>query len=77
MSKDLFTQFVSVCFGGNQARAAGELGVDRSLVTRICAGNRGITPALAEKIEALSDGRFKKEAFILPTEAPATQGEAA
>lgn len=71
MSKDLFIEFVGVCYDRNQARAAEALGVDRSLVNRICAGDRGITPAMAEKIEALSEGRFRKEAFIWPNSAEA------
>lgn len=72
MSKELFIEFVGVVYDGNQSRAAEALGVDRSLITRICAGDRGITPAMAEKIELLSGGRFKKEPFIWPA-----QGEAA
>lgn len=71
MSKDLFIEFVAVCFDGNQAKAAAALEVDRSLVTRICAGDRGITPAMASKIEVQSEGRFKKEAFIWPVDSVA------
>lgn len=66
MSKELFVEFVGVCFGGNRARAAAALECDRSLVTRICAGDRGITPVMAERIEALSDARYRKEWFIWP-----------
>lgn len=66
MSKTLFTEFIGVVYDGNQAKAAAALCVDRSLVTRICAGDRGITPAMAEKIETLSEGRYRKERFIWP-----------
>jgi DNA-binding transcriptional regulator YdaS (Cro superfamily) len=76
MCKDLFLEFLAVSFEGNQSRAATALDCDRSLVNRILSGERGITPAMAEKIELLSEGRFRKEAFIWPT-APAQQGEAA
>jgi len=68
MSATLFAEFVSVCFDNNQARAAEALGVDRSHVNRICAGERGITPALAAKVEQVSEGRFRKEALIWPDE---------
>lgn len=66
MSKDLFIDFVGVCYEGNQAKAALALGVDRSLINRICAGERGVSPALAARVELLSAGLFKKERFIWP-----------
>lgn len=75
MSKHLFTEFVDLVYDGNQSKAAEALGVDRSLINRICAGDRAVTPAIAEKAETLSAGRFKKERFIWP-EAPTQQGEA-
>lgn len=66
MTTQLFNDFVSVCFDGVQSRAADALDVDRSMVSRICNGERGVSPALAQRIEELSDGRFRKEAFIWP-----------
>lgn len=66
MSIALFQEFIDDRYAGVQSRAADDLGVHRSLVTRILAGDRGITPAMAEKIETLSGGKFKKERFIWP-----------
>ena len=66
MSATLFAEFVSVCFDNNQAKAAEALGVDRSHVSRLCGGDRDITPALAAKVEQLSNGQFRKEALIWP-----------
>jgi len=68
MSASLFTEFVSVCFDGNQSRAAEALGVDRSTVSRICAGDRGITPEVAKRVDELSEGRFTKESLVWPEE---------
>lgn len=66
MTTDLFIDFVSVCFDGVQSRAAEALELDRSTISRICAGERGITPQVAARIEEISEGRFRKEAFIWP-----------
>lgn len=66
MSAVLFAEFVSVCFDNNQAKAAEALGVDRSHVNRLCAGDRNISPALAAKVEQVSGGRYRKEALIWP-----------
>lgn len=62
----LFRDFIDVTFDGNQAKAAQALGVTPSLVSRILRGERSITPAIAEKAEVLSEGRFAKERFIWP-----------
>jgi len=71
MSASTFTEFVAVCFDGNQAKAAAALDMDRSHIWRICKGERGITPELAAKVEQVSAGRYTKEALIWP------EGEAA
>lgn len=63
---DLFREFIDVVFDGNQAKAAAALEVTPSLVSRILSRDRKITPALAEKAERLSDGRFPKERFVWP-----------
>ena len=68
MSVPLFSEFVDVCFDGVQSRAAEALGVHRSFVCRLCAGSRGISPDLAKRIEDLSGGRYRKEAFVWPDE---------
>lgn len=67
----IFDEFVSVTFDGNRTKAAAALGIDKSLVSRLCSGERGITPAIALKVEELSDGRFRKESLIWPNEAAA------
>lgn len=63
---NLFREFVSVCFEGNGSAAAEALGLDRSMVSRICSGERSITPAVAAKVEAVSGGRFRKETLVWP-----------
>ena len=66
MTSALFTQFVDELYGGSRARAAEALGLDASMVTRLCSGERGVSPAVALRIEQVSEGRFAKEAFIWP-----------
>jgi len=68
MPASTFQEFVAVCFDGNQAKAAEALGLDRSHVWRICKGERGISPALAARVETVSEGRYAKEALIWPDE---------
>lgn len=71
MSAATFTEFVAVCFDGSQTKAAEALGLKKSHVSRLCKGERGITPALAVKVEQVSEGRYSKESLIWP------EGEAA
>jgi len=66
MSSALFSQFVDDLYGGNRARAAEALGLDASMVVRLCNGDRNVSPAVALRIEQVSEGRFAKEAFIWP-----------
>jgi len=61
---NLFQTFLDAIFDGNQAHAARVLGVSRSMVSRIARGERGISPALAKRIEEASEGLFRKEQFI-------------
>ena len=63
---ELFNDFVAVVFDGNQSRAADALGGDKSTVSRIAKGSRAITPAVALRIEEVSDRRYRKEAFVWP-----------
>lgn len=63
---DLFREYVEVMFDGNQSRAAEALGVDKSTISRLCAGSRRVTAPLALRIEESSDGRYRKESFIWP-----------
>lgn len=63
---DLFNEFVAVVFDGNQAKAAQALEVDRSMVSRMCKGKRGVSPAMAERIERIGGQHYAKERFIWP-----------
>lgn len=66
MTSVLFSDFVSQIFDGNQSKAADALGMDRSMVSRICSGSRGVSPDVALKVEQASGGRFTKEQFVWP-----------
>lgn len=66
MSADTFKEFVAVCYDNNQTKAAEALGLKKSHVSRLCSGERGITPDIALKVEQLSEGRYTKEALIWP-----------
>ena len=66
MTSVLFSDFVTQIFDGNQSRAADALGMDRSMVSRICSGSRGVSPDVALKVEQASGGRFSKEQFVWP-----------
>lgn len=66
MSAALFTEFVDVVFDGNRTKAAEALEVDKSTVSRVCSGDRGVTPDMARRCEELSNGRFPRERFIWP-----------
>lgn len=65
---DLVTEFVDVCFDGNQAAAAAALDVHRSQVNRLCSGARALTPDMAERIERAAGGRrrYRKERLLWP-----------
>jgi DNA-binding transcriptional regulator YdaS (Cro superfamily) len=66
MASELFREFVEVCYGGNQRRAAAALNVSPSQVCKIIGGDRNVSPALAQRVEEVSDGRYAKEALIWP-----------
>ena len=55
-----------IAFVGSQAEAARRLGISEAQVSRIANGKRGVSPAVALRIEQVSEGRFAKEAFIWP-----------
>ncbi len=65
-STTLFNEFVDSLYGGSRVEAARALELDKSMVVRLCSGDRNVTPAVAQRIEKLSEGRFRKEAFIWP-----------
>lgn len=58
---------------GSQRRAADALGISEFKVSRIVNGRAPLTPAIAEKVEQVSHGLFKKERVLWPTKS----GEAA
>ncbi|GHH52443.1 helix-turn-helix transcriptional regulator [[Pseudomonas] boreopolis] len=60
----LFNDFVTQIYGGNQARAARDIGVTRSHVSRLVSGDRAVTAEIADRCQQLSAGRFKREWFI-------------
>lgn len=68
MPAETFKEFIEVCCEGSQAKAAEKLGLDKSHISRLCKGERGITPALAARIEQESGGRYSKESLIWPDE---------
>jgi len=81
MSSNLFNEFVQAEYDGNQARVAEALQVSPALVSRMCSGVRGVSKAVAARIDELSQGRFQKERFIWPdlaeSKAPNDKAEAA
>ncbi len=52
---------------GSQRRAAEALGISEFKVSRIVNDRADLTPALAEKIEQVSHGLFKKERVLWPS----------
>lgn len=68
MSTELFKEFIDTQYDGNQTAAAAALGLDGSMVSRICSGARNVSPAVALRIEQVSGGRYAKEAFIWPAD---------
>lgn len=52
---------------GSQRRAADALGVSEFKVSRIVTKKAALTPEMAERIEQVSHGLFKKERVLWPT----------
>lgn len=52
---------------GSQRRAAEALGISEFKVSRIVNDRAPVTPAIAEKVEEVSRGLFKKERVLWPT----------
>lgn len=61
---------------GSQRRAADALGVSEFKVSRIVRKRSSLTPELAERVEQVSHGLFKKERVLWPSKG-AAEGEAA
>ena len=71
---DTFQDFVN--WAGGTRRAALQLGTSAARVSRIKNNRQPVTPAIAEKIEQVSHGLFKKERVLWPSKG-AAEGEAA
>ena len=57
----------------SQRRAADALGVSEATMSRLINGKQSITPDLAERVEQVSHGLFKKERVLWPDEASKTE----
>jgi len=62
---------------GSQKRAAVALDVSEATISRLVSGEYRVPVELAEKIEQVSHGLFRKERVVWPSGLPTQQGEAA
>ena len=62
-----FEKFVDKEHGGSRSAAAAALGCDRIHVWRMIRGDRSVTPDMADRIEKLTKGRFKREKLVWPS----------
>lgn len=51
---------------GSQQRAAEALGVSASNVSRMVSGKLSVSPEIAERVEQVSHGLFRKERVLWP-----------
>ena len=51
---------------GSQRRAADALGISESSVSRLVSGKLSVSPEIAERVEAVSHGLFRKERVLWP-----------
>lgn len=63
---EVFQRFVTESAHGKPADAAKALRITRSHVSRLLHGTRRITPELAERMEIVSHGLFRKEKILWP-----------
>lgn len=54
---------------GSQRRAAAALGVSESTISRVVSGAVRLPPEMAEKVEEVSHGLFRKERVMWPQRA--------
>lgn len=54
---------------GSQKRAADALGVSESTISRVVSGVVRLPPEMAEKVEEVSHGLFRKERVMWPQQA--------
>lgn len=50
----------------SQRRAAEALGVSEATISRLVKGKQAVTPEIAERVEEVSRGLFKKERVLWP-----------
>lgn len=60
-----FQDFVT--WAGGTRRAAKQLGTSAAKVSRIKNNRQPVTPAIAERVEEVSHGLFKKERVLWPS----------
>jgi len=60
-----------VNWAGSQSRAARMLKMSRQNMHRILHAQQGVTPEIAERIEEVSHGLFKKERVLWPDKSEA------
>lgn len=51
---------------GSQRRAADALGISESNVSRLVSGKLNVSPEIAERVEQVSHGLFRKERVLWP-----------
>jgi len=51
---------------GSQRRAADALGISESNVSRLVSGKLNVSPEIAERVEVVSHGLFRKERVLWP-----------
>lgn len=62
----VFERFVAAEFGGNRSAAGDALGCNRIHVWRMINGHRKVTPDMAQAIETMTKGRFKRDELVWP-----------
>ena len=51
---------------GGPTKATKALAITQAMLWQMRKGGRGVSPAMAKRMELLSKGKFKREAFIWP-----------
>ena len=65
-------------WAGSQRKAAELLGVSEATISRMATGKQPISPSIAERVERITDGLFRRERVLWPASGPApSQSEAA
>lgn len=59
-------RFVDSEHAGNQTHAADALEINRTHLWRMLTGKRRVTPDMADRIETITKGRFKRDQLVWP-----------